>query len=185
NAIGNDAAAALARMRSAAGTHAVLRSDEPRRALSRYPHRQKLGAAEVAGIPQSRGAGRSSHLRHGGRGSVRIAQLLVLRRAVGGAVAGARFRAILGSAGQDVGLSRVPPASPDDCLATPRGREAVGADRKSTRLNSSHVETSYAVFCLKKKKRVAMETIRKKQTYLKTSHKSRIIYDNNIKIWFN
>src|SRR5690349_23598410 len=26
-------------------------------------------------------------------------------------------------------------------------------DRKSTRLNSSHVETSYAVFCLKKKTR--------------------------------
>src|SRR5690349_23717782 len=26
------------------------------------------------------------------------------------------------------------------------------ADRKSTRLNSSHVEISYAVFCLKKKK---------------------------------
>src|SRR5690606_39584907 len=28
------------------------------------------------------------------------------------------------------------------------------ADRKSTRLNSSHVQTSYAVFCLKKKKLV-------------------------------
>src|SRR5690349_21907183 len=28
-----------------------------------------------------------------------------------------------------------------------------GQDRKSTRLNSSHVEISYAVFCLKKKKR--------------------------------
>src|SRR6266496_6276678 len=27
-------------------------------------------------------------------------------------------------------------------------------DRKSTRLNSSHVETSYAVFCLKKKKQM-------------------------------
>src|SRR5690349_22525117 len=27
-----------------------------------------------------------------------------------------------------------------------------GGDRKSTRLNSSHVEISYAVFCLKKKK---------------------------------
>src|SRR5690625_7662129 len=27
-----------------------------------------------------------------------------------------------------------------------------GEDRKSTRLNSSHVATSYAVFCLKKKK---------------------------------
>src|SRR5204862_5622173 len=29
--------------------------------------------------------------------------------------------------------------------------EAYGEDRKSTRLNSSHVEISYAVFCLKKK----------------------------------
>src|SRR5690349_22457126 len=28
-----------------------------------------------------------------------------------------------------------------------------GEDRKSTRLNSSHVEISYAVFCLKKKKK--------------------------------
>src|SRR5690606_41013960 len=28
----------------------------------------------------------------------------------------------------------------------------VDADRKSTRLNSSHVKISYAVFCLKKKK---------------------------------
>src|SRR5690349_22495149 len=30
-----------------------------------------------------------------------------------------------------------------------------GGDRKSTRLNSSHVEISYAVFCLKKKKRAS------------------------------
>src|SRR3989442_11726689 len=30
---------------------------------------------------------------------------------------------------------------------------AAGADRKSTRLNSSHVRISYAVFCLKKKKK--------------------------------
>src|SRR5438874_6241397 len=30
---------------------------------------------------------------------------------------------------------------------------AARADRKSTRLNSSHVENSYAVFCLKKKNR--------------------------------
>src|SRR5580698_1624987 len=28
-----------------------------------------------------------------------------------------------------------------------------GADRKSTRLNSSHMSISYAVFCLKKKKK--------------------------------
>src|SRR5690625_5448056 len=32
-------------------------------------------------------------------------------------------------------------------------RKAGGADRKSTRLNSSHVAISYAVFCLKKKKK--------------------------------
>ena len=31
--------------------------------------------------------------------------------------------------------------------------EAVKADRKSTRLNSSHTVISYAVFCLKKKKK--------------------------------
>src|SRR5204862_781588 len=31
-------------------------------------------------------------------------------------------------------------------------RRCAASDRKSTRLNSSHVEISYAVFCLKKKK---------------------------------
>src|SRR2546430_7742247 len=36
---------------------------------------------------------------------------------------------------------------------TLRGRQsAFGQDRKSTRLNSSHSQISYAVFCLKKKK---------------------------------
>src|SRR5690349_22441080 len=38
---------------------------------------------------------------------------------------------------------------PDD----PKAPEPRGLDRKSTRLNSSHVEISYAVFCLKKKKK--------------------------------
>src|SRR6266571_5073559 len=37
--------------------------------------------------------------------------------------------------------------------AEPRGRARGGADRKSTRLNSSHMSISYAVFCLKKKKK--------------------------------
>src|SRR5690606_41661399 len=32
------------------------------------------------------------------------------------------------------------------------GNDLLKADRKSTRLNSSHVKISYAVFCLKKKK---------------------------------
>src|SRR3712207_8128483 len=32
------------------------------------------------------------------------------------------------------------------------------ADRKSTRLNSSHANISYAVFCLKKKKKTELKT---------------------------
>src|SRR3712207_7764562 len=39
------------------------------------------------------------------------------------------------------------PGGPDGHLAVGRG------DRKSTRLNSSHANISYAVFCLKKKKK--------------------------------
>src|SRR5256885_11826972 len=41
------------------------------------------------------------------------------------------------------------------CLVIPsvsEGPGRVGRDRKSTRLNSSHLVISYAVFCLKKKK---------------------------------
>src|SRR3712207_7043652 len=34
-----------------------------------------------------------------------------------------------------------------------RGARRRGRDRKSTRLNSSHANISYAVFCLKKKKK--------------------------------
>src|SRR5256885_3071474 len=36
--------------------------------------------------------------------------------------------------------------------ASPVSRRADARDRKSTRLNSSHLVISYAVFCLKKKK---------------------------------
>src|SRR2546422_11769438 len=38
-------------------------------------------------------------------------------------------------------------------LAPSRRPEGLGLDRKSTRLNSSHGYISYAVFCLKKKKK--------------------------------
>src|SRR5690606_11250672 len=39
-----------------------------------------------------------------------------------------------------------------ECLFDGRlGRMELAGDRKSTRLNSSHVKSSYAVFCLKKK----------------------------------
>src|SRR5713101_3498454 len=42
---------------------------------------------------------------------------------------------------------------------------AIGADRKSTRLNSSHMSISYAVFCLtkKNKKKLAIFTVKKKK----------------------
>src|SRR3989339_931775 len=40
----------------------------------------------------------------------------------------------------------------------------VKLDRKSTRLNSSHDQISYAVFCLKKKIYKAEESFREKQT---------------------
>src|SRR2546427_3474405 len=36
----------------------------------------------------------------------------------------------------------------------------LSADRKSTRLNSSHSQISYAVFCLKKKKKRKMQLLR-------------------------
>src|SRR5207302_11475697 len=43
---------------------------------------------------------------------------------------------------------------PAACLPRPASVAiATRPDRKSTRLNSSHVKISYAVFCLKKKKR--------------------------------
>src|SRR2546426_5144083 len=42
--------------------------------------------------------------------------------------------------------------------AAARRRPSRNADRKSTRLNSSHLVISYAVFCLKKKKKKKYKT---------------------------
>src|SRR3712207_7303185 len=69
------------------------------------------------------------------------------------------LRRLLAVAHQDEDRERLPPELHD----RPRGLrarvqgggEGVGlglVDRKSTRLNSSHANISYAVFCLKKKK---------------------------------
>src|SRR5204862_2831084 len=49
---------------------------------------------------------------------------------------------------ETLGLAWIPPE-----LREGRGELEAALDRKSTRLNSSHVEISYAVFCLKKKKK--------------------------------
>src|SRR5690349_23563231 len=42
-------------------------------------------------------------------------------------------------------------------------------DRKSTRLNSSHVEISYAVFCLKKKNIYHITSLSSQQAYRRSS----------------
>src|SRR3712207_7348721 len=49
-------------------------------------------------------------------------------------------------------------------------------DRKSTRLNSSHANISYAVFCLKKKKKIIKKLKNKKITIIrmKMSRKAKI-----------
>src|SRR2546427_9290398 len=50
---------------------------------------------------------------------------------------------------------------PEGRLPRSRGLQTQGdrRDRKSTRLNSSHSQISYAVFCLKKKKKNSKDTI--------------------------
>src|SRR5690349_22942152 len=53
---------------------------------------------------------------------------------------------------------------------------ATSLDRKSTRLNSSHVEISYAVFCLKKKKK------KKKKIDHKKYHKQLIHTIQQLKV---
>src|SRR5690349_24096458 len=50
-------------------------------------------------------------------------------------------------------------------------------DRKSTRLNSSHVEISYAVFCLKKKKKEHNTTIIS-QYYARVTNMTRVYAHN-------
>src|SRR3712207_8710549 len=43
-----------------------------------------------------------------------------------------------------------PPTTWEELVTTANGLTKDGVDRKSTRLNSSHANISYAVFCLKK-----------------------------------
>ena len=49
---------------------------------------------------------------------------------------------------------------------TPKTKAIVPVDRKSTRLNSSHITISYAVFCLKKKKKERKKKKKKRNKYI-------------------
>src|SRR5688572_31691908 len=56
------------------------------------------------------------------------------------------------------GVSAACPRDDDQVLAVAKNLlviQAIGPDRKSTRLNSSHSQISYAVFCLKKKRKMS------------------------------
>src|SRR5471032_3545937 len=55
--------------------------------------------------------------------------------------------------------ARSPTLPPNSC----RERRRARPDRKSTRLNSSHITISYAVFCLKKKKKKPVLLRKKKK----------------------
>src|SRR2546430_5928117 len=63
------------------------------------------------------------------------------------------------SASLDSAAGRPAPA------AARRAGRRRGGDRKSTRLNSSHSQISYAVFCLKKKKKEANSAAAAKQLH--------------------
>src|SRR5947209_15498556 len=56
---------------------------------------------------------------------------------------------------------------------TPRQPQQV-EDRKSTRLNSSHANISYAVFCLKKKKRTCLSEIERRTVSVSASSRMRL-----------
>src|SRR5215216_7601896 len=57
------------------------------------------------------------------------------------------------------------PGPPPPCRSPARAR-----DRKSTRLNSSHQIISYAVFCLKKKKKTPSDSPKHNKTTTETTH---------------
>src|SRR3712207_8852782 len=67
-----------------------------------------------------------------------------LHHGIGGVVADRRALDLLREQVADEVVRRLPPALRD------RRRDLLLQDRKSTRLNSSHANISYAVFCLKK-----------------------------------
>src|SRR5690349_23797440 len=77
------------------------------------------------------------------------------------------FRSLLGTGtGRIIGLDEHADVSMaiQGAVGLPESAEggANSGDRKSTRLNSSHVEISYAVFCLKKKKNKMTSTTTEK-----------------------
>src|SRR5690606_39654206 len=80
------------------------------------------------------------------RSPLAAAQPVLPHQILAGRPGGGDTRAGGGGAGRQLGGCR------RDAGIGAGGRLVAQRDRKSTRLNSSHVKISYAVFCLKKKK---------------------------------
>src|SRR5437899_5683591 len=78
------------------------------------------------------------------------------------------FRSTFSTTASTIGIFRTPVFSKSMPTESPATR-----DRKSTRLNSSHLGISYAVFCLKKKKK-KKKKIRNEQKQ-KNKHQHHII----------
>src|SRR5256885_11786129 len=77
------------------------------------------------------------------------------------------FRSVWVYKGDTLGRNDLPAAE------TPRPEEERrprGPDRKSTRLNSSHLVISYAVFCLKKKKKTKTQYTHTTQHHTNRTH---------------
>src|SRR5690606_31696826 len=121
--------------------------------FANHGHRRRAGALFQVAKDMAELAAVAARLRPGGglEGGDKVIPLAVLEKAV-------RQTQIEGIAGIDAGAGE----GQEQAGATWHVIEEPGAahvriqaDRKSTRLNSSHVKISYAVFCLKKKKKKA------------------------------
>src|SRR5690606_41804310 len=77
------------------------------------------------------------------------------------------FRSTIGAELEAAAEARLAAEAERDRIKAALADSDAESDRKSTRLNSSHVKISYAVFCLKKKKK-------------KRSHIEKSIYTYNI-----
>src|SRR5215510_1572832 len=133
------------------GFLALVRASPPRPRSRRRAGRDRRFPEGLSGAPRASAALRGVRGRaHAARGAARRpAQVSRCRRDRGDQ--GCRRARQLG---RDARLARSSGCTPYDRggLSAPRTRRH-GQDRKSTRLNSSHVAISYAVFCLKKKKK--------------------------------
>src|SRR3989442_6606448 len=83
--------------------------------------------------------------------------------------------------------SHLPDCAPGCETGSPRSSarllsKRAGRDRKSTRLNSSHVRISYAVFCLKKKKKhlhQRLDSHDNKATHAQSVYRGRLCITSN------